>query len=472
MPVGSARARRPGAAAAAAASAAAAAGLADGERERGSGSAALAEDRYAEALERWLALGGPDIDARSEEVCDDLALDAGVLDQDMDNLSGGQASRVSLAAILLTRADVLLLDEPTNDLDFDGLARLERFVAEHPGPAVVVSHDRAFLERTVTDVLELDEHRRRGQHFSGGWLAYLDERATARRHAEESYERFRSTRQDLVDRSRRTRQWADKGFRRATRAPDDGDKFVRHRNVAMSEKIAAKAARLDRAVERLDEVDKPWEGWRLELELAAAPRSGDVVARLDGAMVQRDGFRLGPIDLEIRWADRLAVLGPNGSGKTTLIDLILGRVAMAAGERWLGPGVVVGELDQARRRFLDDRSLLEGFLAVTGSVVSDARSLLAKFGLDAAAVDRPALSLSPGERTRAALALLMAGGTNCLVLDEPTNHLDLPAIEQLEQALAGWRGTLLLVTHDRRFLDAVTVDRVVDLGSRSGPGRG
>ncbi len=426
-----------------------------------------AEDTYAAAFDRWLAVGAADFDARCGEVWADLGLAPAVLDQDTATLSGGQAARAALAAVLLAEVDVLLLDEPTNDLDFDGLARLESFLAGFDGAVAVVSHDRAFLERTVTAVLELDEHRRTGRLFAGGWLAYREERATARRHAEEEFEQYRASRDDITARAQRTRQWADQGARKAARRPSDGDKFVRHHNVAMSEKLAGKAARLDRSLERLDPVDKPWEGWELRLELAVTARSGDVVARLDRAVVRRRDFVLGPVDLEVAWAERVALLGPNGSGKTTLLDALLGRIPLDEGERWLGPGVVVGELDQARRRFTDDASVLAGFLAATGMVVSEGRSLLAKFGIGAGHVDRRAAELSPGERTRAALALLMAGGTNCLVLDEPTNHLDLPAIEQLESALATWTGTLLVVTHDRHFLDALTIDRTVDVAALS-----
>ena len=216
-------------------------------------------------------------------------------------------------------------------------------------------------------------------------------------------------------------------------------------------------------LERLEVVDKPWEGWQLRLDVATAPRSGDVVARLDGAVVDRGTFRLGPVDLQIGWADRVAIVGPNGGGKTTLLGALLGRLPLVAGERWLGPSVVVGELDQARRRLDPQRRLLDGFLAATGSTVADARTLLAKFGLLADHVERPVAQLSPGERTRVVLALFAAIGVNCLVLDEPTNHLDLPAIEQLEQAVDGFEGTLLLVTHDRRLLEAVAVDRILDV---------
>ena len=220
----------------------------------------------------------------------------------------------------------------------------------------------------------------------------------------------------------------------------------------------------DRALERLEVVDKPWEGWKLQLSVARTERSGDDVARLSAAVIERGAFRLGPIDVSVSWAERIAIVGPNGSGKSTLLAALLGRLPLASGSGWVGPGVVVGELDQARRQFLDGRPLIDGFTEATKLVSSEARSTLAKFGLGADHIMRPADQLSPGERTRASLAVLMSNGSNLLVLDEPTNHLDLPAIEQLEIALDTWDGTLLLVTHDRRFLDAIRIDRTIELG--------
>jgi ATPase subunit of ABC transporter with duplicated ATPase domains len=195
-----------------------------------------------------------------------------------------------------------------------------------------------------------------------------------------------------------------------------------------------------------------------------APRAGAVVATLRGAVVRRGGFTLGPVSLQIDWADRVAITGSNGSGKTTLLSALLGRVPLDEGYASLGPSVVVGEVDQARGLFLGDEPLIEAFGAVVPELTpAEIRTLLAKFGLRAAHVLRPAATLSPGERTRAALALLQARGVNLLVLDEPTNHLDLPAIEQLESALEAYPGTLLLVTHDRRMLEAVTVNRRIEV---------
>ena len=427
---------------------------------------AAATERYDAALGHWMALGGADFEARAAKVCDDLGLPAGLLSVDARALSGGQAARASLAAVLLSRHDLLLLDEPTNDLDLAGLDRLERFLlTERAGGLVVVSHDRRFLERVVGDVVEIDEHHHRATRFGGGWHAYLDTRSTERHHAEQRYADARSKRDELADRVRMQRQWSENAQRNEKRRATDNDKFIAKRRAERTEKQAAKVRSSVRAIERLEEVEKPWQAWELHLDLAAASRSGDIVARLDAATIERGTFRLGPIDEEISWGERIAIDGPNGSGKSTLLAALLGRLPLTGGSARLGPSVIVGELDQARGQFLGTSSLIDAFLTDSGLTVSDARSLLAKFGLGADHVQRAAATLSPGERTRAALALLMAGGTNCLVLDEPTNHLDVPAIEQLEAALDMWEGTLLLVTHDRALRDRVRIDRTIKLGA-------
>jgi ATPase subunit of ABC transporter with duplicated ATPase domains len=421
------------------------------------------DDRYATALDRWLALGGADLDDRAAEVAADLGL-AVDLDQPMTSLSGGQAARAGLASLLLSRYDVFLLDEPTNDLDLDGLARLERFVSGLRAATVLVSHDREFLARTVDRVVELDLVQQQVNVYGGGYDAYLEEREVARRHAREDYEEFADTKASLEARGRMQRAWMEKGVKNARRKQPDNDKAARKFRSEATEKQASKARQTDRMIERLDVVEEPRKEWELRMEIAAAPRAGAVVATLRGAVVRRGGFTLGPVDLQIDWADKVAITGANGSGKSTLLAAMLGRVPLDEGSAVLGPGVVVGEVDQARRLFLGDVPLADAFAREVPELAdADVRTLLAKFGLKAAHVLRSAATLSPGERTRAALALLQARGVNLLVLDEPTNHLDLPAIEQLEAALDKYPGTLLLVTHDRRMLDAVHVTRRLEV---------
>jgi ATPase subunit of ABC transporter with duplicated ATPase domains len=433
--------------------------------------AALADDpavvdTYSEALERFVALGGDDFDARVGSVGAELGLPEDRLDVAVGDLSGGQAARAGLAAVLLARFDVFLLDEPTNDLDFAGLDRLEGFLGSLPGAAVVVSHDRAFLDRVVTRILEIDEHDHTATEYAGGWSEYVDRRALARSQQSQAYEAWAAERARLRQRIRTQRAFSESGVKKAARKPRDHDKAQQGFFANRTEKQAAKVRQSERALERLGTLEKPWEGWDLHLDLVPGGRSGDVVARLEGAIARRSSFQLGPVDLEVSWADRVAITGPNGGGKSTLLAALLGRLPLTAGRQWLGPGVVLGEMDQRRTRLDAHADLLGGFAAETGLLPEAARSLLAKFGLGADDVLRPIGALSPGERTRALLAGLKATGTNCLVLDEPTNHLDLPAIEQLEDALAGFDGTLLLVSHDRWLLESVTVNRLltVDAG--------
>jgi ATPase subunit of ABC transporter with duplicated ATPase domains len=260
------------------------------------------------------------------------------------------------------------------------------------------------------------------------------------------------------------RGWMEHGVRNARRKAKDNDKIGRNVRAESTEKQAAKARQTQRMIERLEVVEEPRKEWELRMEIAAAPRAGAVVATLRDAVVRRGDFRLGPVTLQIDWADRVAITGANGAGKSTLLAALLGRLPLDAGSAHLGPGVVVGEVDQARGLFLGDEPLLAAFgAAVPEFPDAEVRTLLAKFGLRAGHVMRPAETLSPGERTRAALALLQARGVNLLVLDEPTNHLDLAAIEQLESALAGYPGTLLLVTHDRRMLEAVHTTRHISV---------
>ncbi|MFD9030035.1 ABC-F family ATP-binding cassette domain-containing protein [Streptomyces sp. NPDC059567] len=453
--VGEFLARRTGVAAAQAAMDEATQGLVDGTPG--------ADDAYAVSLERWLDLGGADLDERAEEVADSLGLTVG-LDQPMTSLSGGQAARAGLASLLLSRYDVFLLDEPTNDLDLDGLERLEAFVQGLRAGTVVISHDREFLTRTVTKVLELDLAQQQITLYGGGYEAYLEERDRARRHAREDFEEYAGRKAALEARGHMQRSWMDKGVKNARRKATDGDKLGRNARSEASEKQAAKARQTQRMIERLDVVDEPRKEWELRMEIAAAPRSGSVVATLREAEVRRGDFRFGPATLQIDWADRVAITGANGAGKSTLLAALLGRLPLDAGDAVLGSGVVVGEVDQARKLFHGSEALLDAFCAaVPETEPAEVRTLLAKFGLKAEHVLRPATTLSPGERTRAALALLQGRGVNLLVLDEPTNHLDLPAIEQLESALDSYTGTLLLVTHDRRMLDAVRTTRRIEV---------
>lgn len=444
---------------------AASAALAEGDLS------AASEERYSSALDRYNRVDPDSFAERAARAMHELGAAPALAEAEVSTLSGGELARVGLAALMLSRFDLMLLDEPTNDLDFAGLARLEELVAGMAGGVMVVSHDRAFLGRTVNAVLELGPQPGDAAYFEGDWTSYLQEKATLARHRQESFDNYTQARKDLLGRAQRERLWATTGVTRERKSPRDKDKFARHFRTERTEQLAARARRTEKAIERLEEVEKPWEPWQLRYTLKLAPRPGAVVARLDQAVAQRGEFRLGPVDLVVHWGDRVVVTGPNGGGKTTLVDTILGRAELTSGRRTLGPSVVPGEIHQERFALLGaageacspGAELLGGFVSVTGLPLADARSQLAKFGLGAGHVVRVLRDLSPGERTRAQLAVFQSVGVNFLVLDEPTNHLDLPAIEQLELALSAFEGTFLIVTHDRRLLEALRSSHRVEV---------
>jgi ATPase subunit of ABC transporter with duplicated ATPase domains len=471
---------------------------------------------YDDALARFLALGGGDHDTRAPRILAEVGLPPDrALDRPAASLSGGERVKLGLAAILLARFDVRLLDEPTNNLDFDGLDRLERFlVGDRPagqpgggvtGGVVLVSHDRAFLSAATTRVAELDLVSHRLGEYGGGYDAYVEERRRRREQAYARHEVAEQERSRLEASIRRRKEWSVS--RRGQRVTDN-DKSLAARRKERATSAASGTRALDRRIERLGEKEKPWEGWELRMSLKAARRSGDVVATLAGARVRLGDFRFGPVDLDISWQDRIAVTGPNGAGKTTLLRLLTGDLQPEAGHARLGAGVVVGYLGQDRDPFTQApttapatapasgsapvaataaapgatgtagtvpsgrpgppggsraASLLERVRREAGLEPEQARSLLAKFDLGADHAERSEAALSPGELSRASLAVLMARGTNLLILDEPTNHLDLDAVEELETALADFDGTLLVVTHDRRMLSSLRVTRRLEV---------
>ena len=441
-------------------------GVAAAQRALDSATAALAagrpgaDDEYTEALERWLGLGSADFDARAGQVFAELGITERVRAQPTVTLSGGEAARISLASLLLSRFDVVLLDEPTNDLDLDGLDRLERWVLGLAGPVALVSHDRAFLERTITHVAEIDHHSHGVSVFAGGWAAFLEERDLAGQRAQARFDDYEARRRALLDRRQREREWAARGVGHLRRSGEN-DKNIRHHRLDQTEQLAGRSARTDRALHRLEQVDEPRTPWELRYDIPSVERSGDVVAMASQAVVERGGFRLGPVDLQIAFGDRVAVVGSNGSGKSTLLGLLLGRIEPVTGRAGPGANVRIGEIEQERTNLVGSTGLLDAFCSATGTEPVEARTLLAKFGLVSAQLGRAGSTLSPGERTRASMAVMMANGANLLVLDEPTNHLDLEAIEQLEEAVDRFDGTVLIVSHDRQLLRSMRLDRAV-----------
>jgi ATPase subunit of ABC transporter with duplicated ATPase domains len=433
-------------------------GIADAERELEESARALAErasaaERYSAALDRVVALGAGDFEARARVTCAELGLGVD-LDRAPSGLSGGEAARVALAAILLSRFDLLLLDEPTNDLDFDGLARLERFLGSYRGALVVVSHDRELLDRTVDRIASIEPDTHRVREWAGGWSEYAKARDTERAAALAEFEEARLRRKQLTELLSTRRSEA------RSKGASLGDKTGGQDRRA-THALETKVRQAERLLERNELPAKPFQPWELQLTLDAGPRPSELVLALSGAVAQRGTFRLGPIDLDLTPAERLSVAGPNGAGKSTLLGMLLGDVPLADGMRRVGRRTVIGTIGQERSSYAGTTVLVDELMARTGLTTVAARTLLAKFGLGPDHIGRRGSSLSPGERTRSHLAELQARGVNVLILDEPTNHLDVEAVEQLERALQSYDGTLVVVSHDRRFLECVAPTREI-----------
>jgi ATPase subunit of ABC transporter with duplicated ATPase domains len=422
-----------------------------------------ADERYDQALTAWESAGGFDFDHRVDALALELGLQPSVIDRATATLSGGQLTKVGLLAVMASRFDVTLLDEPTNNLDRDGLALLETWVLSQPRALVMVSHDRRFLERTVISVARIDEHHRNVTVFTGGWADYQQQAALARRQAEDRYNAYREERQRLQQLSQKKREWADRGTSRVKKRPADNDRNRRSHELAAAEGQIGAAKKVANRLRQLEEVERPWQPWELHYSIAEAERGSSEVVTADRLVLQRGSFVLGPVSLTIGWGERILVDGPNGSGKSTLVLGLLGELSPVGGTVRMGPSIKPGTVGQLRTKFDSDRRLLDLFVDESGLDPTVARSLLAKFDLDATVAVRPTTTLSPGQRTRAELAVFQARGVNFIVLDEPTNHLDIEAIEQLEQALTDFGGTLLVVSHDRRFRENIDVTRIVDV---------
>ena len=302
-------------------------------------------DAYAAALERFTALGGGDLEARARTLCADLGLSV-PLEQPTATLSGGEAARAGLAAILLSRFDVLLLDEPTNDLDFDGLDRLERFLDAYEGGLAVVSHDRAFLDRTVTRIAEIDPWTAAVTEFAGGWSDYAAQRDEARRAAWASFEQAQQRRRELTDLLTRRRTEA------RSLGAGLGDKTGGQDRRATNA-LRGKVRQAEKLLERNELPDKPFQPWELRLALRAGSRLGDLVLRLDGAVARRGGFRARPArPRPPARASASPSPGRNGSGKSTLLALLLGELPLAARQPHARPhdGARLARADPSGRR--------------------------------------------------------------------------------------------------------------------------
>ena len=414
---------------------------------------------YLAAQIRFDDLGGYDRQGELDGLLPQLGVGGIDLATPLAHLSGGQKTRAGLAALLASAPDYLLLDEPTNHLDDAALTWLEGFVRGYPGAVLVVSHDRAFLDATVSAILELDEVGGRLTRYAGGYSDYRDAKIRARDALASAYQR----QQEEIGRIRSDIRAVGQHAMKTERATTND--FLRGRAKKVARTAKVRERKLERLLASEEVIDKPERRWDMSVDLGGSPDGARDVVVIDGATVVLGGREiLCGVDLHVRSGERLVVSGVNASGKTTLLRLISGELAPSAGRVVVGANVRVGRYAQEHEVIDLGRSALGQARAVAAISETDARTFLHKFLFGGEMVHRPAGELSYGERARLALALLVLQGTTLLLLDEPLNHLDVTSREAFEAALLQFEGTSISVLHDRYAIAriATQVVEVVD----------
>jgi ATPase subunit of ABC transporter with duplicated ATPase domains len=377
-------------------------------------------------------------------------------DATLAGLSGGQAARVMLAGVLLSRPTVLLLDEPTNHLDLDGIRWLEEWIGRFGGAVLVVTHDRRFLDRTVSAIFELDPVTRGLDVYEGGYTAYREERERLFQRRLEEHRAQERYRKRLEADIAATRDQAQRTERTATGMGADKEKRYAKK---VAKKAKAREGRLQRQMASTDWLDRPEQAGTLSLELSGVSRSGRRLAVLDEVTAGYGGEPvLRDVSLVVKGRERIAVTGPNGAGKSTLFRLLTGELAPSAGTAAVDARI--GVLPQTHDALPLDRTVLEHYRSGVVGHEHEARAVLGWFLFSQEQLFRPLRTLSAGERSRLLIAMLVMSGAELLLLDEPTNHLDFASIDVIERALDEFRGTIVTVSHDRAFIQGITCDRL------------
>lgn len=390
--------------------------------------------KYSGAIHNFEHLGGYEIEDKINKICSGLKIDTSMRNRLFDKLSGGEKTRVILGRILLQNPDILLLDEPTNHLDLESLEWLEDFLVQYKGTILIVSHDRYFLDRVTTRTIEIEDGE--AIAYYGNYSYYVQEKE---RLLQEQFEDYKDQQKKIKEMEKSIKmfmEWGDRG---------DNPKFHR------------KAASIQKRLDKMDKIQRPqMESAKIQLNFSKSDRSGkEVIVLKEVSKVFDNRVLFSNINLRIEFGEKIAMIGKNGCGKSTLMKIILGECLQDSGEVILGTNLNIGYLEQNIIFNDENNTLIQEFRASYACSEGQARGILAKFLFYGGDVFKQVKNLSGGEKSRLKLCQLMHQDINLLLLDEPTNHLDIESREMLEDALDNFKGTIMLISHDRYFLNKI-----------------
>ncbi len=390
-----------------------------------------------------------------------------ILNQKVNQLSGGQKSKILIIKLILTNADIIILDEPTNNLDYEGILFLENFIQNSKSTFLIISHDRKFLDKIVSAVLYLDNKSYQIKKYNGNYSNFVIQRKEEK---DRDYALY-------VENQKQKKKYEDEVERKAIKASrkkklnkfsNDNEKYVAGRIMDSFQKTAGKnLKRAKSKLENFEEKEKPVDGKSLNFNFLDIKRSGYKVLEVRDFIKKYGNFQLGPISFEVNLNDRFLIAGKNGAGKTTLLKALENAYKNKESKNiFFGSNVILGILPQKLDYGKDDKNFFEYFLRKTNLGETEARKILSKLNLKTEEIFKEIKKLSPGQRARGRIALMMANSPNLIILDEPTNNIDMQTLEALESALQTYKGTIIFVSHDRYFIEKINPNKKIELESK------